>query len=93
MGISISKVQKVRRVNTARRLETLVIEISSKFFFYVAQDASLMPSNEDRRAIKEKMLNFSTFTFSFQAELLQFGGICAGTFVALMSHSDVLGLI
>ena len=36
MGINITKVQKVRREIMLWRLETLVIEISLKFFFYMA---------------------------------------------------------
>ena len=41
MGINIPKVQEVRRVNTERRLMTLVVDIYAKFFLHVAHLASL----------------------------------------------------
>ena len=42
---------KVRRVNTGRRLETLVIDIFSKFFFYVTPNTSLGWTEGDERDI------------------------------------------
>jgi len=41
MGINTLQIIMVRRVNMYWRLETLLVEISMNFFFYVDFDASL----------------------------------------------------
>ena len=63
MGINISKVQMVRRENLETRLVSLVIDIFEKFFLRVAQNASLIQPDEDRRDISKKLDRSTKYTF------------------------------
>ena len=45
------------------RLETLLIEISLNFFFYVDQDASLMQTDEYGRIVSKKVYQFAKSIF------------------------------
>ena len=60
----------VGRVKMYWRLETLLNEISSNFFFYVVQDTLLMRYDEYGKIISKKVDHFATFTFSSLAEIL-----------------------
>ena len=83
----------VGRVNTERRLVTIVIDIFERFFLHVAQDASLMRTQADKRDLAKKFDHLAKFTFSSQSNVPLFEGFCAGTFIALTSQSYVLELI
>ena len=48
MDINIPKIMMMGRVNTERRLETLVNDIFERFLLHVAQDACLIQPDEDR---------------------------------------------
>ena len=83
--MNISKVQKVRRVNTGRRLEIPVVDIFVKFFLHVAEDATLIQPDEDEMDLFKKLDRFAKSTFWSKADLLQHQGImwkCAHVWVA-----------
>ena len=63
MGMNMCKVQKVRRVNTGRRLKIHVIDVFEKFFLHVAEDPSLSQPDEDERDLLKKFDHFAKFTF------------------------------
>ena len=75
MGINTLQIIMVRRVNMYWRLETLLIEISLNFFFYVDQDASLTQNDEYGRVVSKKFNHSAKYTFSPHSESLLFQGI------------------
>ena len=64
MDINILKIMMVGRVNTERRLETLVIDIFSKFLLHVAPEACLIQPHEDERDSFKKSDHFAKISFS-----------------------------
>ena len=63
MDINMFLIQEERRVNMGKELETLVIDISKKFFLNVAQYACLMWPDEDGRVGVKKKYHSIKFTF------------------------------
>ena len=90
MGINTLQIIMVIRVNMYWRLETLLIEISLNFFFYVDEDTSLTQNGEYRRVISKKLNHSAKYTFSPQLELLLFQGQNAHTFGSLTAEPSVL---
>ena len=71
MGTNNSKIMKVGRVTTGRRLVTLVMNIFSKFFFNVVQYVPMSEPEEEERDIFKKSDHFAKSTFRSQAGVPQ----------------------
>ena len=90
--MNICKVQKVRKVNTGRRLKIPVIDIFEKFFLHVAEDALLSQSEEDESDLLKKIDHFAKFTFCSKEDLLPHE-FHAHTFGSLTAEPLVLAQI
>ena len=64
-----------------RRLEIKVIDIFSKFFLHVVEDALLIQPDEDERDLFKQLDQFAKSTFCSNADLLPHQGFHAHTCV------------